>query len=303
MRRVREHFDGNALVWRTKYDETGSLIEDNRWDLTCDPPALVIKTTYTIDDEGAQVASYEANWPDGAPSFKGQTRNGLEVGDWVFWKEDGSNNLRVRFAEGRLVDDRGVPSPPIVPPQSSKNSPAVQRIAEALGDECGLPRSHFPLSGFAASVRDQHSIPSRVNARALQEAGVPADVIISADASPWLTLRAALQILLRDAGLAPVVRRDVLVITTPVDASRWRDNTGLPQILRGPETPLRQSLQQITKMRFQEATLNEVFAFCREKHKFSIRLDESVFPEGKAILQTPRKGIARTKRMSVADES
>jgi hypothetical protein len=126
----------------------------------------------------------------------------------------------------------------------------------------------------------------RIETRALQDAGISPDLTISASLPSGFIARAALQITLTDVGLAPVVRRDVLVITTRHDAAHWRDETGLPEIMRR-DTPLCEALEQVTVMRFRDATLSDVFTFCRETHEIAIRPDDSAFPNPAAVLQMP----------------
>ena len=99
----------------------------------------------------------------------------------------------------------------------SEISNAHARIRSALGQPVAIHVSDTPLDEVLASMQKDHGIQIRINQGALDEEGIRRNSPVSFQIEA-VTLHSALTLMLRDIGLAYVVRDEVVSVTTPDDA-------------------------------------------------------------------------------------
>lgn len=100
----------------------------------------------------------------------------------------------------------------------AKPGSSEQRIFEAL-DEPARNFEFFeaPLSEVVTRLRDDHEIPIVIDERALADASIGTDTLITKSLR-GISLRSAMRLMLKDHGLSFVVRDEVLFITTQEEA-------------------------------------------------------------------------------------
>jgi hypothetical protein len=257
---------------------------------------VLISRVRRTSRNGASWEHFERWYPDGSKQSDGQRRDGLEMGEWKFWNPDGSLAGAPRFQDGRLILPNGALTPPILAHSPETDSPAERRIREAVGEIAMLEFIRTPLSEVAEYLEDAHNIPILLNEKKIHEAGRFLDTRITF-ALEGASLRAALQFMLYGRGLAPVVRREVMLFTALEDAAGWRDQTGLPEILAGTNAELVQSLQAIANCRFKEMPLREVLNYFRYRESIPIRFEEGAFANRAGLLEEPvtlhLRGVSR----------
>ena len=74
-----------------------------------------------------------------------------------------------------------------------------------------------PLSEAMSYFSGFHEIPIVIDQRALEEIGLSTDAPVAKKLRD-VTLRSALELVLRDLGLTTVIRNEVLMVTTPEEA-------------------------------------------------------------------------------------
>ncbi|MCH8043337.1 MAG: hypothetical protein IID44_06420 [Planctomycetes bacterium] len=116
---------------------------------------------------------------------------------------------------------------------------AEARIYKALGEKTKIDFRENPLQEIADYLSDLHKIEIQLDKLVLEEAGLGADTLITRHLHN-LSLRATLRLMLRDLDLTFVVDEEVLLITTPDEASS-RLTTKLYPVAdlvdKTPETP------------------------------------------------------------------
>ncbi len=153
-----------------------------------------------------------------------------EVGGWGSLAELPPEQLVVRQTQGvhqeiqaALAALRTVPvvtqqlpyaSLAPVPLNESANQ---QRIRQILENSVEVSFSDVPLETAVRSLARQHDIPIILDRHALDDSGIPPDQSISLEIS-GVTLKAALNLMLRSVELESIVTDDVLLITTPEQA-------------------------------------------------------------------------------------
>ncbi len=90
-----------------------------------------------------------------------------------------------------------------------------------------------------------------------------------------VTLRAALQRILHPYDLVPVIRHEVLLITTRADAESWRDQSGVQELLKSTLQKLVEELQKPTTAEFDDQPLGEVCQFFSNIHGITLLVDSA----------------------------
>jgi len=116
------------------------------------------------------------------------------------------------------------PVPCICTPEEAA---AKQAIEKALQRRVSLQYDAAPLDGIVGQVADIAGIPVQLDRKALEDLGIGTDTHVSFRASN-VTLRSALNLLLRDLDLTYVIGDEVLLITTPEVAERCLTTTIYP---------------------------------------------------------------------------
>jgi hypothetical protein len=95
---------------------------------------------------------------------------------------------------------------------------SARRIEQCLGRTVTLSFSNTPLKKVIEDLRDGHGINIYADVRAFEESGINFDGLMVNVKLDQVSLRSALDLILRPCGLTFVVRDDVLQITTPAYA-------------------------------------------------------------------------------------
>jgi hypothetical protein len=208
--RAREEYR-EGMVWlRESFGPDGTRTEWARFAYAMDVAAVDAKR-FTSDATGTERVMVEIRSRRGEPmSFVGPTRGGLEHGKWEFRNYSGELVLEAEFDRGRLIRD-GKPAPAILPPEHAGESAAVQRIRAFLECPIMLRMSEARLDKVFAFISELHDAPLQVDADACRRAGISPDQPITLDLRSGCTVRAALQIVAAEAGLAVVYRNGALV--------------------------------------------------------------------------------------------
>jgi hypothetical protein len=96
-------------------------------------------------------------------------------------------------------------------------SPATVKIEKALGEPTEMEFIEAPLTDVIDYLKHRHMIEIQLDNKALEESGVATDTQI-AHKLKGISLRSALQLVLRDIELTYVIRDEVLLITSAANA-------------------------------------------------------------------------------------
>ena len=91
--------------------------------------------------------------------------------------------------------------------------PAEEKIEAALNMPAELAFKDATLTDVVESLKTRHKIEIRLDRRAMEEAGIYADVKVTKNVGK-MPLRAALRQMLDDLGLTYVIENEVLLMTT-----------------------------------------------------------------------------------------
>ncbi len=107
------------------------------------------------------------------------------------------------------------------PASAAENAPRIGaaevRILAALDDSTTIDFIDEPLSGCVDFIKDCHEFEIQFDERALEDVGVGTDEPISRRLE-GISLRSALNLILRDIGLDWTIANEVLLITSPEEA-------------------------------------------------------------------------------------
>jgi hypothetical protein len=109
--------------------------------------------------------------------------------------------------------------PTLAKPMAGRAAPCKElrtgkaAIRRALAEKTVLSFSETPLVDIIEFLKDHHKIAIQLDKKALDDVGVAADVPITCDLQ-GISLRAALDLSLRNLGLALDIQDEVLLITT-----------------------------------------------------------------------------------------
>jgi uncharacterized protein YfaS (alpha-2-macroglobulin family)/TolA-binding protein len=96
-------------------------------------------------------------------------------------------------------------------------SEATKKILKTLDSPTRLEFIETPLHDVVSFLKDYHGIEIQIDRKALHDVGIGSDTPITRDLK-GITLRSALQLMLRDLDLTYVIQDEVLLITTPEQA-------------------------------------------------------------------------------------
>ena len=135
-------------------------------------------------------------------------------------------------------------APLCVPPPGA----AEQKIEAALDCPAELNLDNATLTDVVGSLKDRYKIEIQLDRKAMNEAGIGADVTVT-KVLKGVTLRSALRLMLRELGLAYVIEDEVLLITTTeaaesnlatviypvtdlvsIPGRAWEDDIGVPDL-------------------------------------------------------------------------
>jgi hypothetical protein len=100
---------------------------------------------------------------------------------------------------------------------------AEQRIEKALNEPTTLEFTETPLSDVVDYLKSLHGIEIQIDRKALDDVGIDTQTPVTRNLT-GVSLRSALNLMLRDLNLTYIVENEVLLITTP-DASEERFTT------------------------------------------------------------------------------
>ena len=98
-----------------------------------------------------------------------------------------------------------------------RGDPHEASIRAALNEKANFDFVETPLKDVVMYFAEQHNIPIVLNAKTLEEASISPDTPVTKSVR-GITLRSALNLVLRDLELAYVVENGVLTITTKEEA-------------------------------------------------------------------------------------
>ncbi len=97
------------------------------------------------------------------------------------------------------------------------DSPGAKKIREALDSPTQFEFMETPLQDVIDYLKNLHKIEIQLDTRALKDIGIGTDAPVTRNMK-GVTLKEALQFVLRDLGLTYIVTKEVLLITTPEEA-------------------------------------------------------------------------------------
>ncbi len=189
--------------------------------------------------EAEEVVAYEARKLEDVPATRVAVWHARNIRSITRINEIFEKRQKGFYDVLALVEESQVPfpdEPPIVYPDPAvweditlkrkkyasidlaKPGSSEQRIFEALDQ----PARNFeffeaPLSEVVNRLKDDHEIPIVMDDRALADASIGTDTLITKSLK-GISLRSALRLMLKDHGLSYVVKDEVLVITTKEEA-------------------------------------------------------------------------------------
>jgi uncharacterized protein YfaS (alpha-2-macroglobulin family)/TolA-binding protein len=106
-------------------------------------------------------------------------------------------------------------------------SESTKKILKALNSPTQLEFIETPLHDVVSFLKDYHGIEIQIDRKALDDVGIGSDTPITRDLK-GITLRSALQLMLRDLDLTYVIQDEVLLITTPEQAETRQETVVYP---------------------------------------------------------------------------
>ncbi len=114
--------------------------------------------------------------------------------------------------------EKGSAKPPFATPLTA----AEAKLYKALETPTLVEFVETPLADVILYLKDYHKAEITFDQRALDDAGVGADTPITMNLR-GVTMRSALEMILRKHRLSPIVQNEVILITTEKEAERKRD--------------------------------------------------------------------------------
>ncbi len=179
-------------------------------------------------------------------------------------------------------------------PLKSRSDASPNKVLDALEDDTRLEFIETPLEQVVNFLRDQHDIPILFDMKALRDAKISPQVPVTQNIK-WISLRSAIQLMLRQLGLTCARHDEFLVITTSREAEFWggavplvssaadRVNDALKgDTARSSVLPARRrqaekidyALRSDTRIQFIETPLEDVVEFMKDLHSIPIFLDK-----------------------------
>ena len=107
-------------------------------------------------------------------------------------------------------------------PKALRPSENVARIEAALASPTEVCFVEAPLTEVLDYLKNHHQIEIQIDSKALEDAGVGTDVPVTIDLK-GISLRSALNLMLRKLNLTWLIEDEVLLITIPEEAENtWR---------------------------------------------------------------------------------
>ncbi len=103
------------------------------------------------------------------------------------------------------------------PPRALRSEAAIRKALEATAD---LDFTKTPLDDIVGAIGDFTKIDIVLDKRALAEAGIASDLPMTVSLR-GISVRAALELILRNLNLTWIVRDEVILITTPEEAESY----------------------------------------------------------------------------------
>ena len=103
------------------------------------------------------------------------------------------------------------------PPRALRSEAAIRKALEATAD---LDFTKTPLDDIMGAIGDFTKIDIVLDKKALADIGMPSDLPMTVSLR-GISVRAALDLILRNLNLTWVVRDEVILITTPEEADNW----------------------------------------------------------------------------------
>ena len=129
----------------------------------------------------------------------------------------------LREAKRAMAQGKDPYSPICVP----RRGPAVEKIEAALDSPAELAFKNTPLTGMVAFLKDRYKVEVQLDKKAMDEAGIGADVTVSKNVK-GISLRSALRSMLQELKLTCLVQDEVLLITTTEAAENRMSTTIYP---------------------------------------------------------------------------
>ena len=244
-------------------------------------PTGELKEQITFE-KGRRVGAVRGWHPDGELAFEGAFQDGLEHGRWT-WYADGKVVRTAEFHKGRLAWRDGLPLPPLPLPEIGMGDP--QAAAQLDKPMVPIVCNQAPLQQVIDYLGDVYDLGIMLSSAALQ--AVPPDTLVSHNASAVigvqdsraLLLRSELQILLQPLELVPVIRHEMIVVTTPEDARTWRDRTGIPAIAASKTSGFAPKLRKWSRIEFNETMLKDAVEYLIQTHEIHIRIAPEAFDD------------------------
>jgi hypothetical protein len=280
-----------------RWDSQGTLIAEENYANDVRHGRFLIRHA---DGSLAIEAAYHQGFPQGTwswfprPQKSTSNTSGTIVGEWKnahpsgHWKwsdAEGNVYLAVEFQDGHIARSPQLP----VHPQ------ALEGAVYAAGENPQLLLFLFrPVNlEFAdVSLKDamlqcikSANVPIRIDLRSLAEAGISSNQSISSQISE-APLLVGLSKMLRPYSLDCDFRYGMLCIDAASSLAKWKDATGVAQIVPPPGSRLAEQWARSTMVDVVEMPLQDVALYLQEVHK--VRFDISLMP----TVQKPGSSVA-----------
>lgn len=213
--RWMEEYRDSKIVQRQRYDSFGKCSERRTWKYSEVDQTTIDGAQFMTGADGVRRVVISGQCLLGGTPFVDPNNGGLESGVWEFWNKDGVLVKRTIFDQGRILDEQGKLAPPILPPRKSPESAHVQQIRRALDSPTAFAFDKAPYSEALSFMARLVEIPLHFDTAACRRAGISLDEEITLELRSGCSLRAALQIVAAEAGVAIIMQDDVLLVTTP----------------------------------------------------------------------------------------
>lgn len=166
-----------------------------------------------------------------------------------------------------------------------RTTKSVRAILQALDERTEIDVRDLTFRDLFDYLIDRHGIPIQFDRRSVDKVGVDMDTPITLSVA-GVTLREALEAILKPLGLAMDIRHEVLLIgADPLPAIV----VDFPLAAEGDSLApkLAELLGERTEVDFTDQPLSEVMAYLRERHDIAIRLDLQSLEQVRVGSDTP----------------
>jgi antitoxin component YwqK of YwqJK toxin-antitoxin module len=264
-----------------------------------------------LDYEGTfQADKNDGRWTwwyeDGTKADSGEFRAGVKEGVWTSWHPNGNKRETGTFRAGRQdgnwtwsdaggvveceaqYDDGLVTKATFpqlsqdIPIQGLINLDCARTFLAAVSTKVDCQFDETPFEDVVKFFAAWLNVPAEVNYSAILAAGhtIKADSPISYTMTQssdgqhsGVTLKAVLEQILKRYDLLPVLRNEMLLITTRADAQAWRDRSGVPRLFRSTMPTLVKELRETTVAFDERLPLRDVCQRISDYHGIKLRVD------------------------------